>query len=95
LLKTNVAKITFVKSADEKCRVICYEDTLEPHSVSVKNGTLEIASKNNKKWYDYIGINISSPKVTVYLPERAYSSISIDESTGDIFIKDIRAPIMR
>lgn len=90
-IKTDTADITFVLSDDGMCRVVCYEDAKKSHSVEVQDGTLAVNVVNNKKWYDYIGVNIDSPKITVYLPEAAYSSLVIEESTGDIEIsKDFK-----
>ena len=89
-IKTDTADIAFVPSNDGMCRVACYEDAKSIHSVEIQNGTLMINVVNNKKWYDYIGV-IDSPKITVYLPEKAYSSLVIEESTGDIEIsKDFK-----
>ena len=85
-IKTDTADIAFVPSNDGMCRVVCYEDAKKNHSVEVQNGTLTLDGVNNKKWYDYIGINIDQPKITVYLPEAEYSSLIIEESTGDIDI---------
>ena len=85
-IKTDTADIAFVPSNDGMCRVACYEDAKSIHSVEVQDGTLMINVVNNKKWYDYIGVNIDSPKITVYLPEAEYSSLIIEESTGDIEI---------
>ena len=90
-IKTDTADIAFVPSNDGMCRVVCYEDAKKSHSVEVQDGTLAVNVVNNKKWYDYIGVNIDSPKITVYLPEKAYSSLVIEESTGDIEIsKDFK-----
>ena len=85
-IKTDTADIAFVLSNDGMCRVACYEEAKISHSVEVQNGTLTVNVVNNKKWYDYIGVNIDSPKITVYLPESEYSSLIIEESTGDIEI---------
>lgn len=85
-IKTDTADIAFVPSNDGMCRVVCYEDAKKNHSVEVQNGTLTLDGVNNKKWYDNIGINIDPPKITVYLPEAEYSSLIIEESTGDIDI---------
>jgi DUF4097 and DUF4098 domain-containing protein YvlB len=85
-IKTDTADIAFVPSNDGMCRVACYEEAKISHSVEVQNGTLTVNVVNNKKWYDYIGVNIDSPKITVYLPESEYSSLIIEESTGDIEI---------
>ena len=84
-IKTDTADIAFVPSADGMCKVVCYEEAKKRHSVEVQNGTLTI-KVNDKKWYNYIGVNIDSPKITVYLPESEYSSLVIEESTGDIEI---------
>ena len=84
-IKTDTADIAFVLSNDGTCRVVCYEDAKKSHSVEVQNGTLTV-NVVDKKWYDYIGVNIDSPKITVYLPESEYSSLVIEESTGDIEI---------
>lgn len=90
-IKTDTADIAFVPSNDGMCRVACYEEAKISHSVEVQNGTLTVNVVNNKKWYDYIGVNIDSPKITVYLPEVEYSSLVIEASTGDIEIsKDFK-----
>lgn len=85
-VNTDTADITFALSGDGTCRVECYEDEKEKHSVTVQNDTLVIKTVNEKAWYDYIGINLRSPKLTVYLPETEYTSLSVRESTGDVEI---------
>ncbi|MBR7186829.1 MAG: DUF4097 family beta strand repeat protein [Clostridia bacterium] len=85
-IRTDTADIAFVLSDDGMCRVVCYEEAKKSHSVKVQNGTLTVNVVNDKKWYDYIGINIDTPKITVYLPESKYFSLVIEESTGDIEI---------
>ena len=85
-IKTGTADIAFLPSDDGMCRVVCYEKSKESHSVEVQNGTLTVNVSNDKKWYDYIGVNIDSPKITIYLPNAEYSSLVIEEDTGDIEI---------
>ena len=85
-IKTDTADIAFAPSNDGMCKVVCYEDAKSIHSVEIQDGTLMINVVNNKNWYDYIGVKIDSPKITVYLPEVEYSSLIIEESTGDIKI---------
>ena len=81
---SDTADITLLPSEDGTTSVVCYEDSKQKHEVGVKDGTLTVERKNNKKWYDYIGINFGSAKITVYLPEGEYSSLTVKESTGDI-----------
>lgn len=85
-IKSNTADIVFVPSDDEKCRVVCYEEEKAKHSVSVADGVLTVHVVDERKWYDYIGINFEAQKITIYLPEAEYSSLVVDESTGDIEI---------
>lgn len=83
-LETDTADIVFAPTTDDKCSIICYEETKAPHSATVLDNTLSIKTVNKKSWYDYININFSSPKITIYLPEAQYAALLISESTGDI-----------
>lgn len=59
------------------------------HSVSVKDGTLEIKNIDTRKWYEYIGFNFDTPKITVYIPEGEYGKLSVKASTGDVEIPEV------
>jgi len=85
-LHTDTADILFATAPDGVCQVVCYEQVDMPHTVEVKNGALTIDITDNRAWYEYIGIQFDTPKITVYLPEASYASLSIDEDTGDIAI---------
>ena len=88
-MKTDTIDILFVLSDDGTCRIECYEEERAAHSVAVKDGTLAIELIDDRSVSDYIGyigINFGSPKMTVYLPETDYASLSIHEDTGDIEI---------
>lgn len=85
-INTDTADIVFTLSNDSVCRVQCHEEKNAKHTVDVKENTLTINLENNKKWYEYIGINFGSPKITVYLPKKEYSSLVIKEDTGDVTI---------
>lgn len=90
-INTDTADILFVLADDGKCKVECYEEEKERHSVAVGEDTLVIDRVDDKAWYDHIGINFGSPKITIYLPKTEYTSLFISESTGDIEIpKDFR-----
>lgn len=85
-LKTDEARIVFALSKDGKCRVECYEEAKAVHSVAVEEGTLFINRTHTWSWYDNIGINYKSPKITVYLPKQEYNALSIDASVGNFEI---------
>ena len=85
-IETETTDIIFALSNDDVCKVVCYEEENNIHSVTIQNDTLTIQS--NKKWYDYIGIGWEISKITVYLPATEYNSLFISENTGDIEISN-------
>ncbi len=91
LIVTDTADIVFVPSENGERSVICYEQKKAKHSVTVKDGTLVIELVDTRKWYEYIGINFGTPKITVYIPQGEYGTLSIKSSTGDVEIpKDFK-----
>lgn len=85
-IKTDIADVVFAPSDDEICKVVCYEDKNMKHTVSVVDDELTVNVVDTRKWYEFIGINFRTQKITIYLPESEYSSLIIKESTGDIEI---------
>ncbi len=77
------ADVCFLPSEDEKASVVCYERENEKHTVRIADGTLLIERTDTRKWYEHIGINFNTPKITVYLPEGEYGALSIKATTGD------------
>lgn len=85
-MNTDTADIVFALSNDGKCRVECREEENAKHSVTVEDSTLTVELTDERSLYDFIGLNFDTPKITVYLPKTEYTSLLIDESTGDIGI---------
>ncbi len=85
-INVDTTQIEFVPSDDESCTIVCFETEKMKHSATVQNKTLIIDMIDTRKWYDYIGISIGSPKMTVYLPHNEYVSLFVDTHTGDIVI---------
>lgn len=83
---TDTADIEFTVSDDSTGSVICYEYETQKHSVSVKDDTLVIEIEDTRKWYEYIGINFGTPKITVILPGGVYGDLTVKSSTGDLNI---------
>lgn len=83
-IDTETADIVFALSDNGKCRVECHEEEKAKNSVTVEEGVLNIKLIHERA--GFFGINIDSPKITVYLPKTEYTSFLIDESTGDIEI---------
>ncbi len=83
---TTISAVTFMPSVDGKCRVVCAEMPKITHSVSVKDSTLVIETKDSSKWYDYIGFFIGDMRMTVYLPQNEFKSLVMKTDTGDVDI---------
>lgn len=85
-IETDTADIRLVLSDDGKCKVVCHERKNQTHSVYVKDGTLVINENEHVSFFDMV-----SPTITVYLSKNEYTSLLIDEDTGDIEIpKDFK-----
>ena len=86
-INTDTADIEILPSADGATRVECFEKSSLRHSVFIDGNTLNISLESEKKWYEFIFFSFSSPKITVYLAPKDYSSLKIVLSTGDTEIK--------
>ena len=85
---TDTAEIELVPSENKECKVVCFESEKAEHYAAVENGTLVISSTDKRKWYEYIGISLKTPKITVYLPQNSYNSLSVESDTGDITVPE-------
>ncbi len=85
-IDTKTADITLLPSDDETCRVVCFETEKMTHCVEVKDGMLTVTLNDQRKWYDYIGIQFRSPSITVYLPETVLGELTVHVSTGDVLL---------
>ena len=85
------ARIEILPAKDGKVNVTCYEEENRRHAVSVKEDVLVIEVIDEKKWYEYIGFNLKTPRITVYLPEKEYKDLLIANKTGGIDIRGITA----
>ncbi len=83
---TKTADILFVPSENSRTSVVCQEQKNVKHSVSVNDGTLIIENIDTRKWYEYVGINLGTPKITVYVPQGEFGALSVKSSTGCVEI---------
>ena len=83
-IQVDTDQIVFAPSEDGKCSVVCYEDEKEPHRIGVSGKTLSIERMHGRRLQ--IGLFTDSPRITVYLPEKAWGTLHIDSDTGDVDI---------
>ena len=81
-VNTDTAEVEFVPSNGDTCAVVCHEYEKELHSVKVADGTLKIELRDTRKWYDYIGINFGTSKITVQIPQGEYGALTVKTQTG-------------
>ena len=82
----DTADVTFLPSDGTACRVVCYEQTNVSHAVAVKDGTLMVELIDTRKWYEHIGFNFQTPKITVYMPKGDYAALTVRTDTGDVHV---------
>ena len=86
LIVTDTADIEFLPSDTTAGKVVCRELKKVRHTVAVQNGTLTVQVNDSRKWYEHIGIQFHTPKITLYLPKGEYGELSIQSSTGNATI---------
>ncbi len=83
---TKTADIFVAPSQNEKTSVVCYEPIHAKHQATVENGILTIRVIDERKWYDHVGVNFETPKLSVFLPLNEYGKISVNGNTGNVDI---------
>lgn len=83
-IQTDTADILFAPSDDDSCKVICNEQEKLLHTVDIQDGTLRIHEKDDRKWYEYVGISFGKTSITLYLPQSVYGALELHASTGDV-----------
>ena len=81
---SDTSDVSFLISEDDRVTVKCHDQKNLRHTVSVKDGVLTVEVNDSRKWYERIGINFGSPRVTVYLPKGEYGDLSVKLITGDV-----------
>ena len=84
-IDTGICDVRFFKT-DGDLTVHCTKTEKLEYVVLVEDGILRISAMDMHQWYDFIGINIDEPIITVYLPEDTYESLYIQTDTGDVEI---------
>ena len=85
-IETTTADIFFAPSRNGRCVVECYDKDDIWYSSAVRDNTLKIQHNDDREWYKRIGLNLETPKITVYLPKTQYDLLFIEEDTGDIHL---------
>ena len=79
---SDTADLTFV--ASDECKIEYTTHKKITYSTKVEDGTLKIKMEDNRRWFEKIFSFGDSSKLTVYLPEGEYSSLTVNQATGTI-----------
>lgn len=88
-ITSDTEEIRFLPSEDGVCRVDYAVQEHRKLSAAVQGDTLSIEVIDQRKWSDNISFSFGvteKARITVYLPERDYEALSIEEGTGDIVL---------
>ena len=86
-IDVKTADVVLIRSSDGASRAVCDQREKMPYQVTVEDGRLKIQVLDFRKWYDYISFfSFGVPKVTLYLTEELYQSITVSADTGDLQI---------
>lgn len=82
------SNVYILRSDDEKCRVetVGYGGT--EYYVGVEDNVLAVVRMDDGAWYRRIGIFVTAPSVTVYLPEEQYASLTVKAASGSISVSE-------
>ena len=87
-VETGDEDLNFLPSEDGACKVVCELKKGSYKSVAAVGGTLNISTTESKKWYENISFfSFADEKITVYLPDKEYSLLSVKGGTGDISVQ--------
>ncbi|MGN0593138.1 MAG: DUF4097 family beta strand repeat-containing protein [Ruminococcus sp.] len=77
--------VRLVPSDQAYCEVVCTEKEHVSNTIKVSDDTLIITRKDNRKWYESIGIdwNTCDMELTLYLPESDYETLYVKSLSGD------------
>ena len=88
-ITADTEEIRLLPGSDVVCRVDYTLLEKRKLSASVQGDTLSIEIIDQRSWSDSISFSFDiteKPRITVYLPERDYAALTVDEDTGDFFL---------
>ncbi len=81
------ATVALVLAKDGNCKVVCTENDAIYDKIEVVDNTLTIERVDESEWYHNIGVYFDEIEITVYLPEKEYEKLFIDNSSGRIDVQ--------
>lgn len=86
-IRTATAEINLISSNVEQSKITFDDNDRERFYYEVVDGVLKIGYQDNTRWYQLF--NWGNKYINVYLPEKTYESLTINNSTGDVTVNGI------
>lgn len=87
-IQVETSDVTIKVSDSEVSKVICKETEKAYHTVSIINGTLNITSQDDTKWYERMFPNYYPDlKVEVYLAKKEFNDFKFKGATGKFIVE--------
>ena len=83
-IQLDTQALELLPSEDGACRVVFTVDRKASPIAAVSGGALEIRVKDERQWYEWIGISFGEEKVTLYLPRERYETFTLETDTGSV-----------
>ena len=80
--------INVLPSADGECKIVCDESKVQKLEYGLDGDALVIKVVDGREWYEHIGIFSEGAELTLYLPEKSYTSLTAATDTGDITVSE-------
>ena len=87
-ISSSIGSLEIRPATDGVCRLECVETAKLYYTHTLENDTLCVTLTNNMRWFDYIGINTASARAVLYLPDAAYASLCVENSTGSTKVEN-------
>lgn len=81
---TSSSDVSVKISESGECYAVCSENDKLTYSLVTEGGTLMLTENDSRKWYDHIGFFFGTMKVTLYVPQGAYTELSVRNGSGNI-----------
>lgn len=82
------ASIRVLPSEDGKCSV--YYDQTDKSTYTIKIGDSALIIEHKKSWLDSFGFFMTSPRLTVYLPQANYEALNVQNVSGSIRVEGLQ-----
>lgn len=80
--------VRLMRAPNAVCTVTCWEAEKASNEVKVENGKLTVRHRDDRRWYERIGVNFDVEEITVALPEERYEQLHIETMSGDIRVTE-------